>query len=235
MWPWLQPHFLLSLQNDSVVSNFLIYCSWQVADLSLYEDKVLVTCLSFTFVPCLQLLPLQSLGRGDWSLFPQVGITNICPNSRLFVTCRKVLCSLNLSRHLFSVQYLNSDWAALLIYLLLSQKQGWGLCLQLLIPLIKSPLGSWVPAGLMYLFHIISWSWCFLYTVGVSWKSQVPQVKCLLTSTARLILGSWPWQHEGECVNDSTGWSSWDLVKKKRDKWVWRTAQVRFFKTEDKT
>lgn len=67
MWPCLKPHFLLSVQNDSVVSNFLIYCSspWQVADLSLYEDKVLVTCLSFTFVPCLQLLPLQNLGRGD--------------------------------------------------------------------------------------------------------------------------------------------------------------------------
>lgn len=65
MWPCLQPHFLLSVQNDSVVSNFLIYCSSprQVADLSLYEVKVLVTCLSFTFVPCLQLLPLQSLGR----------------------------------------------------------------------------------------------------------------------------------------------------------------------------
>lgn len=141
MWPCLQPHFLLSVQNDSVVSNFLIYCSspWQVADLSLYEDKVLVTCLSFTFVPCLQLLPLQSLGRGDWSLFPQAGITNICPSSHLLLSCRKVLCNLNLSRHLFSVQCLDSDCAALLFYLPLSQKQGWGLYLELLIPLLWDP------------------------------------------------------------------------------------------------
>lgn len=42
-----------SLCKMILVINFLIYCSssqWQVADLSLYEDKVLVTCLSFTFV-----------------------------------------------------------------------------------------------------------------------------------------------------------------------------------------
>lgn len=102
------------------------------------------------------------------------------------------------------MQYLNSDCAALVFYLPLSQKQGWGLCLELLIPLFNSPLGCWVPAGLMCFLHLIPWSRCFLYTMCVleepSTTSEVSS-----DSTARLIPGCWPWQDGGECVNEAQG------------------------------
>lgn len=196
MWPCLQLHFLLSVQNDSVVSNFLIYCSspWQVADLSLYEDKVLVTCLSFTFVPCSQLLPLQSLGRGDWSLFPQAGTANICPNCHLLPVGKSFVALISAG---ISVQYLNSDCAALLFYLPWSQKQGWGVCLELLIPFLKSPLGSWVPAGLMCFLHLIPWSRCFLYTVCVLQElittSEVSPNQHCKADSRLLAMTGWRW------------------------------------------
>lgn len=193
------------MQNYSVVINwFSIHLDGKL----LIQVWINIKCEWLAFhsrIPCLLLLPLQSLRKGESSLLPYT--ENICPVTscstvgKFFVT----FISAGVFRTCKTRGWLCSTAGLFTII-----SEGWVLYSELLIPLVKSTLGSWVPAGLMHFLHSIQWSWCFLYAMCIL-KHRLSQVEHLLTQpckdSSRFLAST-----EGdECFNDRSGWNSWDL------------------------